>query len=124
MNAPQGLALDSQNRLFVADTNINRILIFPPIPPSSGSVGISAIDVIGQGDLMSQSTSMLNNPSGIAFDAKKNALWVADTRNNRVLRFPLGVAVDNNNNNSIDVIVTFPAKTPDVIIAPKGCSPL
>ena len=124
MNGPQGLALDSQNRLFVADTGNNRILIYPPIPPSAGSAGISAIDVIGQSDLKSQSISVLNHPGGLAFDAKKNALWVADTLNHRVLRFPLGVTVYNNNNSSIDVIVTFPSKTPDVIIAPKGCSPI
>ena len=102
---PTGLAIDSEMRLLVLDTGHGRILIFPPIPPTSNNN--TAIDVI----------TGFSSPRGIAFDQKYNSLWVADTGNNRVLRFSFGVNVDNN---ATDVTVTFSGRTPDVTISPKG----
>ena len=116
LHNPVGLAVDSQNRLFVSDTANNRILIFPPIPPN-GQANISAIDVIGQSVFTNSFPGLFNFPQGITFDQKYNSLWVADTGHNRVLRFSLGVNVDNN---ATDVTVTFSGRTPDVTISPKG----
>ncbi len=118
LRAPGGLAVDGDGRLLVADTNNNRILIFPSVPSTAGN--ISAIDVIGQSNFSSNSPVLLNLPQGIAFDAKYNCLWVADSGNNRVLRFPLGVVVDNNATN---VVVNFAGRTPDVTISPKRNAP-
>ena len=115
---PVGLAVDSQNRLFVSDTAGNRILIFPAVPPTIPS-NISAIDVIGQTGFTNGFPGLLNFPQGITFDEKYNSLWVADAGHNRVLRFPLGLNVDNN---ATDVTVTFSGRTPDVSISPKGNS--
>jgi len=108
--------LDSQNRLFVSDFGNNRILIFPPVPPN-GQANISAIDVMGQIGFTNSFPGLLMAPRGITFDQKYNSLWVADFGHNRVLRFSLGVNVDNN---ATDVTVTFSGRTPDVTISPKG----
>ena len=116
LHGPTGLTIDSDSRLFVADTVNNRILIYPPVPPTI-STNNSAIDVIGQIGFFGGSPGVLNQPNGIAFDAKYSTLWVADTGYNRVLRFPIGVNVDNN---ATDVTVTFSGRTPDVTISPKG----
>jgi sugar lactone lactonase YvrE len=119
LNSAAGLTVDNDGRLFISDTSNNRILIYPPIPSSTPTNNI-AIDVIGQTDFGSNLVGQLNFPKGITFDTKYAALWVADTGNNRVLRFPFGVNVDNN---ATDVTVTFAGRKPDVTISPKGKNP-
>ena len=98
--AAAGIAIDNSSnppRLYVSDPNNNRVLGFADarkIKP-----GDRADVVIGQPDFFrslinfpSNSVSIRNNiglfaPIGIAVDASGN-LWVADTGNGRVLRFP------------------------------------
>jgi len=116
LNRATGFTVDTDGRLFISDTDSERILIFPPIP-SSTPTNNSAIDVIGQPNFTSSASSLLHKPRGIAFDTKYTTLWVADSGNNRVLRFPFGVPVDNN---ATDVTVTFAGRRPDVSISPKG----
>ncbi|MBK5294207.1 MAG: hypothetical protein JJE04_21325, partial [Acidobacteriia bacterium] len=95
-----GIAIDNTSdppRLYVSDPNNNRILGFADarkIKP-----GDRADLVIGQPDFLrslvnfpSNSATIRNNvglfaPVGVAVDAGGN-LWVADTGNGRVLRFP------------------------------------
>jgi uncharacterized protein (TIGR03437 family) len=83
--------------LYVSDTANNRILCFN----DAGQVnaGATADLVIGQangvtseanfptGNPAKPSSSGLNSPAGLALDASGN-LWVADSGNGRVLRFP------------------------------------
>lgn len=100
LNNPTGLAVDSSGNLYVADTGNNRILRFPQ-PFSSANANQLPNLVIGQKTLAT-STANLNgigastlstsgqSRTGIAFDPSGN-LWVSDSANNRVLRFPASV---------------------------------
>lgn len=100
LNNPTGLAVDSSGNLYVADTGNNRILRFPQ-PFSSANANQLPNLVIGQ-KALATSTANLNgigastlstsgkSRTGIAFDPSGN-LWVSDSANNRVLRFPASV---------------------------------
>src|SRR5262249_11086738 len=72
--------------LWVIDRNNQRVLEY--LPPFS--IGMLATLVIGQTGFTTNSTGLaadkLNNPFGIAFDAT-GSLYVADSSNNRVLRY-------------------------------------
>lgn len=82
------VAIGPNGRLFVADSDNNRILSWP----SAGqfSTGQLADLVIGQPDFTSfapgASASALNLPQGLWVDSADN-LWVADAFNSRVLKF-------------------------------------
>ncbi len=97
-NAPLGIAVDiSRNppALYVADTGNNRVLGFRNA--LSFSNGQKADIVIGQADFLSTAAqgpfqngvrnTGLYAPTGLAVDAAGN-LYVVDSGNNRVLRFP------------------------------------
>ncbi len=94
---PAGVAVDSTDNLYVADTNNNRVLEYDT-PLITDTV---ADDVFGQPDFTSSdcnnpnaaigglSDKSLCFPDGVALDtATPPNLYVADTSNNRVLRFP------------------------------------
>jgi uncharacterized protein (TIGR03437 family) len=109
--SPQGVAVDtsaSTPALYVADSQNNRILGWKDATalqdPQSGKWGAHADIVIGQLDFystisygpngskaLSAFSSGLSGPSGVAVDAHGN-LWVLDSGNNRVLRFPQPMA--------------------------------
>jgi len=96
-NSPQGIALDlnlNSPVIYVADSGNNRVLGFRNA--SSFSNGQKADIVIGQIDFQSTSPQGPGNgrrngglslPTGLAVDAQSN-LYVLDSGNNRVLRFP------------------------------------
>ncbi|OVE78075.1 hypothetical protein BVX98_01285 [bacterium F11] len=76
------------DKLFVADTQQSRIMIFDPVPTSNNP---NASAVVGQVNYSSQDANQagspdaftLNKPYGVHSDGSK--LYVADTTNNRVL---------------------------------------
>jgi sugar lactone lactonase YvrE len=92
--SPLGIALDSANNLWVADSLNSRVLEFKQ-PLKNG---MSASLVIGQTDFSGNScnhqittilyptASTLCDPDGVAFDSGGN-LWVTDTYNSRVLKY-------------------------------------
>jgi sugar lactone lactonase YvrE len=90
LNYPEGVAVDGNGGLYVADEGNNRILHFP-----RGSFTADA--VYGQGtagtDFIDSNAGAgatgLDGPTGVALDGN-GGLYVADTLNNRVLRFPRG----------------------------------
>lgn len=92
MCQPSGVAVDSNSNLFVADTGNNRVLAFK-VPFDEAT---DANEVFGQNgsfntiapNLGSSTPSKLslNGPTGLAIDAANN-LYIADTSNNRVLKF-------------------------------------
>ncbi len=102
--APAGLALDSDDNLYVADSNNNRMLEYiTPLTSSltAGSGDTTADLVFGQGATglgTEFTTSDCNHPSstvganslckpaGVGADASGN-IFVADTLNNRVLEY-------------------------------------
>ena len=100
---PTGVAFDSSGNLWIADSDNNRVLMFP-----AGNLvtGATATFVLGQtattsGSDCNQSSivtpptaNTLCGPSRIAFDGAGN-LWVADAGNNRVLMYPKGNLATN-----------------------------
>ncbi|HYL65696.1 MAG TPA: phage tail protein, partial [Nitrosopumilaceae archaeon] len=86
--SPQSIAVDSSNRIIVADTNNNRIQVFSSAGNPLFQFGTSGTG-IGQ----------FNHPDGIAVDSS-NEIIVADTNNNRIqvfdsagnVRFQFGTA--------------------------------
>jgi len=89
LNSPSFIAVDSKNnRLFVTDTSNSRVLFWNNM--SSLANGQAADGVIGQQNFLANLTACtangLNTPYGVCVDASSN-LWVADSGNNRVLRF-------------------------------------
>jgi uncharacterized protein (TIGR03437 family) len=118
LNHPTGIAVDSGGNLYVADSGNNRILRYAK--PFAQQAGYQFPNLIigqtsfsgytGNAGGVSSSTLLLTNGSsfvpktGLAFDAAGN-LWVTDTGNNRVLRFPVAVLSANQNGPSADLAV-------------------
>jgi sugar lactone lactonase YvrE len=89
--APESVALDGSNNLYVADTSNNRVLEYSgPVSSSTFAANL----VFGQfGSFITSiannsgtSKDSLNFPGGVAID-KNNNLYVADSSNNRVLEY-------------------------------------
>lgn len=108
LSNPTGLAVDPRTgKLYVADTGNNRILRFPK--PFGESLRAEPDAVYGQADFLGRRANeggitdhTLNGPRGVAIDSRGN-LWVADTGNHRVLRFPAGVL--DATNPSADLVI-------------------
>lgn len=87
LNAPTGLFYDTTNsRLYIADTNNNRVLIYTSQISYSGQ---DADLVLGQTSMTTNAARTAANglaaPEGIAVNMNTNQLAVADRDNNRVL---------------------------------------
>jgi uncharacterized protein (TIGR03437 family) len=117
LRAPTGLAVDGAGNLYVADSGNNRILRYAK--PFAQPAGYQFPDLIigqtsftvgtGNSGGVKATTLLLSGGSfiprtGIAFDSAGN-LWVTDTGNNRVLRFPVSVLVPNQNAPSADTVI-------------------
>ena len=114
LNGPSGLAVDSAGNLYVADSGNNRILRFPQ-PFVSANANQFPNLVIGQRSFATStanlsgigaSTLSLNGAgrTGLAFDPNGN-LWVADSGNNRVLRFPAAALASGVNFPAADTVI-------------------
>jgi sugar lactone lactonase YvrE len=96
MCLPMGVAVDSANNLYVADTGNNRVLEFnTPI-----TTDITSDRVFGQPDFVSNgsntgglSAASVSFPEGVALDSADN-LYVVDTGNSRVLEFNTPITTD------------------------------
>jgi uncharacterized protein (TIGR03437 family) len=114
-----GLAVDASGNLYVADTANNRILRYPK--PMAQPAGYQFPDlIVGQATFTSSSvnaggisaTSLFLYSgtavhTGIAVDAAGN-LWVTDTGNNRVLRYPAASLKANQNAPAADIVIGQP----------------
>ncbi len=87
-NDPNGLCVDANGTLWVADMTNNRVLRFDNA--SSLTNSSPANGVLGQPDFVTNTAgvtaSTMNTPTSVFVDAN-GTLWVADRANNRVLRF-------------------------------------
>lgn len=93
-------------RLFVADSNNNRVLVFET---ENLANGMPATAVLGQPDFTSRDAGMacnggatgvtdacsMNNPNAVSFDAVKGRLFVGDENHHRVTIFNLSSGVTN-----------------------------
>ena len=85
---PEGIALDGNGTLYVAEYSNNRVVgFFPPF-----TNGMNAFTVLGQPDFVTATQlnpptiQSLASPQDLAFDSNNN-LYVADFANNRVLKY-------------------------------------
>jgi sugar lactone lactonase YvrE len=96
MKAPQAVWVDANGNLWVADTGNHRVLKFPNAANLAN--GAAASVVLGQtafgNDSIGNGANGMYYPSGVAVDAG-GRLWVADSYNNRVMRFD-NAALDSN----------------------------
>jgi uncharacterized protein (TIGR03437 family) len=100
LRAPLGVAVDpATGDLYVADSGDSRVLRFKA--PFDNPTRTTADAVYGQENFLATdpnpqgiSSRSLSGPRALAFDRKGN-LWIADTGNNRVLRFPIGTLIGN-----------------------------
>jgi sugar lactone lactonase YvrE len=103
-NDPNGVFVDANGRLWVADMTNNRVLRFDNA--SAIASASAANGVLGQPDFVTNSTGTtagkMNNPTSVFVDAN-GALWVADRANNRVLKF--NNAASKPNGASADVVL-------------------
>lgn len=86
LNLPLGRVLVSDGRLYLPDSNNNRVLVYNSIPAANGvsaslAIGQAALDTADSGT----GVAALNQPSSIA--AADGKFFVADKSNNRVLIF-------------------------------------
>ncbi len=88
MRSPGGLAVDSEDRLWVADIDNRRVLRFDSI--STKANGAAADGVLGQPNFTSSAAattaSNMDKTFGLTI-SNTGTLFVADSFNNRVLRF-------------------------------------
>jgi len=93
MDLPSGLAIDMQGRLYVAEQNNNRVLIFDDVIHKSN--GDAANNVLGQPSFLSNSTDTsyqsLFLPYVLGYDPMNNHLWVPELFHHRILRFDLNI---------------------------------
>lgn len=89
LNNPGGMWTDGE-RLLVADTDNNRVLVWNTFPATNGQV---ADVVIGQVDMTSSMVNNLNGPMSVSSNLTQ--IFVADTGNTRVLVFDNFPAVNN-----------------------------
>jgi len=97
MKSPYAVALDSTGRLYVSDSQNNRVLIFNDAAHKPD--GAAADNVLGQPDFTSVgpggNTRAFTSTTGLAFDNAGNTLWVGDYFNDRALRFSPAVGLLN-----------------------------
>jgi DNA-binding beta-propeller fold protein YncE len=128
MNHPSALAVDSANeRLFVADEENNRVLIFSIAALRNN---LPAEHVLGQVDFTSHAAagtlSGMDRPRGVAFDPDHNRLFVVDANNDtRVLVFNASKITDGMSATGIlshpDAILRMPGKSSKT--APENVDP-
>ncbi|MFA4995569.1 MAG: fibronectin type III domain-containing protein [Patescibacteria group bacterium] len=93
-NAPRGVAIDSNNRIYVAEYTNNRIQVFDNDASHTmlGWMGKSSTDAgwhdVGSGKVGVTGSGDYNfaHPSGVTLDSN-NKIYVADTTNNRIQVF-------------------------------------
>ena len=89
LNAPAGIAIDSSNNVYIADTNNARIR---KVSAATGFITTIAGEGFAtfSGDGGPATGANLRGPRSMVFDAAGN-LYIADTSNNRIRRIdPLG----------------------------------
>lgn len=98
-----GLAYDdTNNRLFVADNENNRVLVFNVTTIVNGQ---NAVRVLGQPDFTTNTAgttqALMDHPWGLSYDAANRRLFVSETVNNRVLIFDATTLSNGQNARSV-----------------------
>jgi uncharacterized protein (TIGR03437 family) len=84
LNSPQGLAVDGQGNLYIADQLNNRVRMVTPQGVISTFAGNGAVGIPRfLGDAGPATAANLNLPGGVAVDSKGN-VYIADTADNSI----------------------------------------
>lgn len=78
MSGPEGIATDSNDRLYVCDSGNGRVLVYTRVT----TAGVDPAPT-------PQRLPSFNHPAGIYVSSVTGEIWVADTGNNQLDRFPL-----------------------------------
>jgi DNA-binding beta-propeller fold protein YncE len=96
MYFPRGIGGGPEGRLYVADTDNNRVLLFENAAALSN--GANASGLLGQPVFNTCSNNTggisqlsLSTPSRVSYDPGTGILWIADFGNNRVLRYGINL---------------------------------
>jgi sugar lactone lactonase YvrE len=85
---PRGVAIDSAENIYIADSGNNRIR---KVSPDGNITTVAGNGTLGfGGDGGSATSAQLNNPHGVAVDPDGN-LYIADTQNNRIRKVTRGI---------------------------------
>ena len=80
LNSPHHIARDTDGRLYVADTGVNRVVIFGTVnDPGTASADSHAVAIL-------QGTP--RSPRGIYVSPQTGEIWVTDTQGGRILHYP------------------------------------
>jgi len=96
LSGPAGIAVDSQDNVYIADESNNRVLVYErPLKKDTLADRVFGQPIFTSGDPNHGgiSASSLNRPYGVALDAYDN-LFVTDTENHRTLAFFTSLALD------------------------------
>ena len=86
LSRPRGVALDSLNNLYIADTENNRIRVVNAVTNIIMTVAGAVLTGGYGGDfqLGTTTSAALKNPYGIVYDPWLNCMYIADSTNNRI----------------------------------------
>jgi sugar lactone lactonase YvrE len=88
LSSPEGIALDSNLNIYVADESASSVYVYPPLASSTGLPNETPIDTISGSD------TGLISPYGIALDSTTGKIYVADALATSVFVYPaLGKSV-------------------------------
>jgi hypothetical protein len=85
LSAPRGLAVDDKNRVYVADSGNDRIVVFQAVTEFDAMTLVPAYEVRG----LHQPYDVAVSDRGTPFDASDDRMYVADTGRNDVVAFAL-----------------------------------
>ena len=89
LRSPRGIALDSTGTLYISDTGNDRVVKYE----SRATVGAFVVGAIfdggGLGNGPGSALNQLEGPTSLAVDSS-GAVFVSDSQNHRVLKFPAG----------------------------------
>ncbi len=99
LSSPHGMVFDQDNqRLFVADSSNNRVLIYDV---SSLTNGEAAVNVLGQPDFSTDTPDLTQSsfsyPFDLAYDALNQRLFVLDNGNTRIMVYDVNSITDGEN---------------------------
>jgi len=81
LSLPLSVAVDSEQRIYVADTNNDRLLVFGRAEfPADGAEPVLVLNLAASNRNVT--------PAGVTVNRANGEIWIADARGNRVLRYP------------------------------------
>src|SRR5690606_37068733 len=77
MGNPHHIAVDTDARIYVTDTRFNRVLVFDQVLNNEPTNARAVLTL-----------KSIASPRGIYVSPETGEIWVADTNNGRILRYP------------------------------------